>query len=216
MFRKGIAHCFDATTPRTIPPEPRTSEPLQAWIAQNIYLSLKSVPFSMDDATLVAGSGNCANCPKRTGFNALLFSEVREDSCVDAECFNRKLDAHIGAACHEDAESRDDYAELQRDVDTPVLARRNYVEVVTRNRRREDARPEQRLCDHLKPAIYADGMEKGRLIKSAPTQTARFIRQPTKGRRAAHSIQSGKTAANGRRSRLFLSGTALWPTFSNV
>jgi hypothetical protein len=28
----------------------------------------------------VPEAGSCANCPKRTGFNALLFSEVREDS----------------------------------------------------------------------------------------------------------------------------------------
>src|SRR6266478_2909562 len=50
--------------------------------------------------------------------------------------------------------------------DTPILARRNYVEVVTRKPKKgKDARPEQRLCDHLKPAIYADGMEKGRLVK---------------------------------------------------
>jgi ParB family chromosome partitioning protein len=53
---------------------------LQAWITQNIYLSLKSVPFSKDDEILVPEAGSCANCPKRTGFNTLLFSEVREDS----------------------------------------------------------------------------------------------------------------------------------------
>jgi ParB family chromosome partitioning protein len=53
---------------------------LQSWIAHNVYLSLKAVPFSKDDETLVPGVGSCANCPKRTGFNTLLFSEVREDS----------------------------------------------------------------------------------------------------------------------------------------
>jgi len=70
---------------------------LQAWIAQNIYLSLKSVSFSKDDENLVPEAGSCANCPKRTGYNRLLFSEVREDSdsCADAACFNRKLDEHI-------------------------------------------------------------------------------------------------------------------------
>src|SRR5260370_14918260 len=50
--------------------------------------------------------------------------------------------------------------------DAPILARRNYVEVVTRKpKKAKDARPEQRLCDHLKPAIHSDGMEKGRLVK---------------------------------------------------
>jgi ParB family chromosome partitioning protein len=53
---------------------------VQAWIEHTVYLSLKSVPFSKDDETLVPEAGNCANCPKRTGFNTLLFSEVREDA----------------------------------------------------------------------------------------------------------------------------------------
>jgi len=78
---KALEHCFDGyyaanDTDRSLVPASR----LQAWIAQNIYLSLKSVPFSKDDETLVPEAGSCANCPKRTGFNALLFSEVREDS----------------------------------------------------------------------------------------------------------------------------------------
>src|SRR6202453_3697440 len=68
---------------------------LTAWGEQNILLALDSVPFDKNDETLVPEAGSCANCPKRTGFNTLLFSEVREDSCADAACFNRKLDAHI-------------------------------------------------------------------------------------------------------------------------
>src|SRR5260370_18220075 len=77
---KALAHCFDGyyaanDTDRSLVPPSR----LQAWIAQNIYLSLKSVPFSKDDETLVPEAGSCANCPKRTGFNALFFSKVSAD-----------------------------------------------------------------------------------------------------------------------------------------
>src|ERR1700721_1454870 len=93
---EALRHCFDGyyaanDAERSLVPVSR----LQAWIEQNVYLSLKSVPFSKDDETLVPEAGSCANCPKRTGFNTLLFSEVREDACSDAGCFNRKLDAHI-------------------------------------------------------------------------------------------------------------------------
>jgi hypothetical protein len=42
---------------------------LHAWIAQNIYLRFKSVPFSKDNEMLLPEAGSCANCPKRTGFN---------------------------------------------------------------------------------------------------------------------------------------------------
>jgi ParB family transcriptional regulator, chromosome partitioning protein len=139
---------------------------LQAWIEQNVYLSLKSVPFSKDDEALVPEAGSCANCPKRTGFNTLLFSEVREDSCADAACFNRKLDAHIAqrvAKVPNLVMISDNYNTTD---ETSILARRNYVEVVTRKSKKgKDARPEEKLCGHLTPAIHADGMDKGRLVK---------------------------------------------------
>ena len=31
--------------------------------------------------------GSCSNCPKRTGYNKLLFADVRKDSCTDPQCF---------------------------------------------------------------------------------------------------------------------------------
>jgi ParB family chromosome partitioning protein len=40
------------------------------------------------------------------------------------------------------------------------------VEVVARKSHKgKDARPEQKLCNHLKAAIHTDGMDKGRLVK---------------------------------------------------
>ena len=54
---------------------------LAAWIESNILLELDAAPFGKQDETLVNGAGSCANCPKRTGFNKLLFSDVRKDSC---------------------------------------------------------------------------------------------------------------------------------------
>ena len=53
-----------------------------AWIEHNILLSLDKVPFDKNDATLVPEAGSCAECPKRTGFNTLLFGEMSEhDQC---------------------------------------------------------------------------------------------------------------------------------------
>src|SRR5260370_24066241 len=101
-------------------------------MAQNIYLSLKTVPFSKDDETLVPDAGSCSNCPKRTGFNALLFSEGREDSCADAACFNRKLDAHIAQRVTKMANLVMISQNYNSAADTPLLARRADIEVVTR------------------------------------------------------------------------------------
>src|SRR5438094_1188033 len=68
---------------------------LAAWIESNILLQLASAPFDNQDETLLPAAGSCVNCPKRTGFNKLLFADVRKDSCTDPQCFRAKLDAHI-------------------------------------------------------------------------------------------------------------------------
>src|SRR5204862_7255770 len=68
---------------------------LAAWIESNILLQLASAPFDKQDETLVPEAGSCANCPKRTGFNKLLFPDVRNDSCTDPQCFRAKIDAHV-------------------------------------------------------------------------------------------------------------------------
>ena len=68
---------------------------LAVWIESNILLQLASAPFDKQDEKLVAEAGSCANCPKRTGFNKLLFADVRKDSCTDPQCFRSKIDAHV-------------------------------------------------------------------------------------------------------------------------
>ena len=60
---------------------------LAAWIESNILLQLASAPFDKQDETLVPEAGSCANCPKRTGFNKLLFPDVRKDSCTRPAMF---------------------------------------------------------------------------------------------------------------------------------
>ena len=146
---EALRRCFDGyyaanDAERSLVPVSR----LQAWIEQNVYLSLKSVPFSKDDETLVPEAGSCANCPKRTGFNTLLFSEVREDSCADAACFNRKLDAHIAQRVSEDAESSADFGELQnnwRDADSRQAQLRRSRNSQRQETRRSEAR-RKALC----------------------------------------------------------------------
>jgi ParB family chromosome partitioning protein len=196
---KALAHCFDGyyavnDTERSLVPVSR----LQAWVKQNVYLSLKSVPFSKDDETLVPEVGSCSNCPKRTGFNTLLFSEVREDSCADAACFNRKLDAHITQRVTKMPNLVMISENHNTTSETPILPRSNYVEVVTRKSKKgREARPEQRLCDHLTPAIHADGMDKGRLVKvcADPSCKIHFGERPQQEKQRLQ-WKAEKTAAN--------------------
>ena len=105
----------------------------------------------------------------------MLFSEVREDSCADAACFNRKLDAHIAQRLAKMPNLVRFRRTTTRQAKRPILPRRNYVEVVTRKSKKgRDARPEERLCGHLTPAIHTDGMDKGRLVKVCADPTCKI------------------------------------------
>jgi hypothetical protein len=48
-------------------------------------LPLAEAVFNMDDAELVPTAGACVACAKRTGANAFLFEDVRQDDCLDGE-----------------------------------------------------------------------------------------------------------------------------------
>jgi ParB family chromosome partitioning protein len=52
------------------------------YIDNNIVLELSEAPFSREDENLHPEAGACLNCPKRSGFNTLLFPDVKKDSCM--------------------------------------------------------------------------------------------------------------------------------------
>ena len=60
-------------------------------------LLLKLAPFNKRDAQLVPAAGSRVDCPKRTGYNKLLFAYVREDACTDPTCYTAKVEAHVKA-----------------------------------------------------------------------------------------------------------------------
>ena len=68
---------------------------LAAWIESNILLQLASAPFDKQDETLFPKQVRAPTVPKRTGFNKLLFPDVRKDSCTSPDCFRAKIDAYV-------------------------------------------------------------------------------------------------------------------------
>jgi ParB/RepB/Spo0J family partition protein len=67
---------------------------VQAFIAEEYMTQLKGAPFDPKDKTLVPAAGPCALCPKRTGNQKELFSDVsRGDVCTDPACFRQKCEA---------------------------------------------------------------------------------------------------------------------------
>ena len=86
--------------------EDLTVEELANEIERSFFLILKDAPFDVRDEELVKKAGSCSNCPKRTGFNKVLFDDiVNEDTCTDSFCYEEKVRAHIKrqVGTHKDA-----------------------------------------------------------------------------------------------------------------
>ena len=66
---------------------------LAAWIQANLYLSLADAPFDREDPTLNPSAGACVTCPRRSGYNTSLFSDVQGDQCLDGPCYQLKISA---------------------------------------------------------------------------------------------------------------------------
>jgi ParB/RepB/Spo0J family partition protein len=63
-------------------------------IQGRFMLRLADAPFDCADAALVPAAGACTTCPKRTGNQPELFSDVKSaDTCIDPACFASKRDA---------------------------------------------------------------------------------------------------------------------------
>ena len=60
-------------------------------ILQSRYmLDLDKATFDIKDAKLLASAGNCVKCPKRTGNQPEIFTDISENICTDPDCFNQK------------------------------------------------------------------------------------------------------------------------------
>lgn len=65
------------------------------WLRNNLMLRLDTAVFDIKDAKLCPEAGSCMQCPKRTGANPELFSDVDSaDVCTDTTCFHDKIEAH--------------------------------------------------------------------------------------------------------------------------
>src|SRR5271168_1572469 len=94
---------------------------LSAWIQNNLYLALADAPFDREDATLYPVAGACTTCPRRSGYNTALFSDVLSDECLDGNCYRSKISAYI---------------------DREIAAHPEFVQIETSWRNRNEQRPE--------------------------------------------------------------------------
>ena len=144
---------------------------LQFWIETNVLLILKDAPFDKRDAQLVPTAGSCADCPKRTGHNKLLFGDdlgKQGDQCTDPRCYNAKLAAHVAktvAAKPNLVQISTAYGGQKEG--SPVLPRNKYTAIRDdKPQKKEDAqRPEFKVCKFATDAIITEGSDIGTIHK---------------------------------------------------
>jgi ParB family chromosome partitioning protein len=156
-----------------------------AWIEQNILLSLDSVPFDKNDRTLVPEAGSCAECPKRTGFNTLLFGELSQhDRCSDAQCFNGKISSSIARQIQRKPKLIQIATAHGTRGEGAALPRNRYVPLQLTNpaKSKHPLSPSQKPCRHMAEAIVVDGAERGHTAKvcAEPSCTVHFPQRSDK------------------------------------
>jgi len=168
---EALPHCFredwsSGKTARVLLPVRH----LRQWIEQNVMLILKDAPFSKRDAQLVPSAGSCLDCPKRTGHNKLLFSDLSGsgDACSDPACYAAKLDAHVKQTIATKPKLVQITTAYGKPAGgSPVLTHSQYVEIrqeKPQNKYQQDA-PEYKPCKHSTDAIIAEGIGKGTIHK---------------------------------------------------
>jgi ParB family chromosome partitioning protein len=156
-----------------------------AWIEQNILLSLDTVPFDKNDATLVLEAGSCAKCPKRTGFNTLLFGELSQhDRCSDAQCFNSKISRSIARQIEQKPKLVQITTAHGTRSEGAMLPRNRYVPLQLTHpaKAKQPLSPYQKPCKHMAEAIVVDGAERGHTVKicAEPSCAVHFPRRNDK------------------------------------
>ncbi|HWB84384.1 MAG TPA: ParB/RepB/Spo0J family partition protein [Bryobacteraceae bacterium] len=140
---------------------------LAAWIENNILLDLRTASFDRSDATLIPEAGSCNDCPKRTGFNTLLFSEFQQDNCLSRECFQAKIDRHIARSLEHKPDLIQISTSWNGNRNGGPLGRGHYTEIEEPKRGRNGKKPlspAQKKCSHATSAIVVDGGNRGQTL----------------------------------------------------
>ncbi|HEV2486059.1 MAG TPA: ParB/RepB/Spo0J family partition protein [Terracidiphilus sp.] len=150
---------------------------LQFWIETNVLLVLKDAPFDKRDAELVPTAGSCADCPKRTGHNKLLFGDDlgrQGDRCVDPKCFQSKISAHVATTVADKPQLvQISTAYGGQKEGSPVLPRNKYTAIRDEKpKSKEEAqRPEFKVCKFAADAIITEGSDVGTIQKVCANPT---------------------------------------------
>jgi ParB family chromosome partitioning protein len=177
---------------------------LQFWIESNVLLVLKDAPFDKRDAQLVPTAGSCADCPKRTGHNKLLFGDDlgrQGDHCTDPGCYQAKVSAQVAktiAAKPQLVQISTAYGTQKEG--SPVLPRNKYTAIRDDKPKSNDEakRPEFKVCKFTTDAIVTEGSDVGTIHKVC-TNPACPVHHPKKANGASTSDAQFKAEQEKRR-----------------
>jgi ParB family chromosome partitioning protein len=149
-------------------------------------------------------AGSCADCPKRTGHNKLLFSDdlgKQGDRCVDPKCYQAKVSAHVAKT----VAAKPNLVQISTAYGTqkegsPVLPRNKYAAIRDDKPKSNDEakRPEFKVCKYATDAIVTEGSDIGTVHKVC-TNPACPIHHPKKATGANASDAQFKAEQEKRR-----------------
>jgi len=130
---------------------------LAQWIRDNLMLTLTDAVFDRENPELVPAAGACLTCGKRTGANTALFEDFsQDDRCLDASCFQSKVNAHIALQIGTNSELiQITRAYYSNNRESNVLTRNEYTVLEKKDRGGEGSDPPP--CSKATDAIVVEG-----------------------------------------------------------
>ena len=135
--------------------EPVPVRELSDYVRRCLYLDLENVPWALEDGELVREVGACAACPKRTGSNPSLFTDMQHNICTDRVCFEGKMAAHL-------QKQIDSRPGILRFTDYPTNHKKDPTVLTGATCRRLWGKEDR--CGAAEEAVIIDGNERGKTM----------------------------------------------------
>jgi ParB/RepB/Spo0J family partition protein len=141
-------------------------------IRRHYMLELKEAIFDTKDASLLKKAGTCDGCPKRTGNQPDLFSDVKnKDVCTDTVCFAMKKAAHF-LIIRNRAESEG--AKIISGADAKKILPNDYSHDYYLNQSGY-ATPDQKIPNDPKGRTWQQALKQNKLLDSKDGEKPRII-----------------------------------------
>uniref|UniRef100_A0A1A7GDP3 Putative chromosome 1-partitioning protein parB probable chromosome I-partitioning protein parB n=1 Tax=biofilter metagenome TaxID=1070537 RepID=A0A1A7GDP3_9ZZZZ len=160
--------------------EPMSYRAASEYIQREFMLRLNDAKFSKTDEGLIPDAGSCKACPKRTGANPELFTDVKgADVCTDTACYRAKETAHAKAQLKA---ARESDATLIEGKEARALMPNSWTSRVEGHFRLDDAAdsptktPLRKLISKemekagITPVLIANPHKEGEIIATLPVE----------------------------------------------